>query len=293
MCGFLALATCGQAATAVPDWLESLHLIATGGVNQVDNLSRTSYEPTRKDAITYEFSVSSALPRQLTRNLLLTASAEASSLSVPDYDLTDNVRFAGRLALQTKFGLGPQATVLKFSAGTSYKSARFAGDRGWTTEAGVQVSKRVLANVRLAANASLLEHDARSATFDLNQHSFSVDAQWDIDDHWTLSASAGRLGGDIVANAAWTVWAQAISGGFGPAVSTYYNARPWTVTHLYGPKWVSYNVEADVDLWSISLGYAFNARTSVEVRRTGAYVVNRIGIAYPTDSWGLSLTHRF
>jgi len=237
--------------------------------------------------------VSSTQPRQLTRNLLLTGSAEVSSLSVSEYDLTDQVRFSGRLALQRKFGLGPQATVLKFSAGTSYKSARFAGDRGWTTEASGQVSKRILANVRLAANAGFLEHSARSATFDLNQHSFSVDAQWDIDDHWTLSASAGRLSGDIVANAAWAVWAQAISGGFGPTVSNYYNARPWTVTHLYGPNWVSYNVEADVDFWSISLGYAFNDRTSVEVRRSGAYVVNRIGITYPTDSWGLSLTHRF
>jgi hypothetical protein len=293
LCGLALLAVCTRAETGSPRWLENLHLTANGSVTQVDNLSRTSHEPTRKDAATYEFSVGSDQPRQLRRNLLLVASAEASSLTVPDYDLTNNVRFGGRLALQTKFGLGPQATVLRFSAGAAYKSSRFAGDRGWTTEAGVQLAKRVLPNLRVAANASLLEHAASSAVFDLSQHSFSVEAQWDIGDRWTLGGSAGRLNGDVVANAAWPVWAKAISGGFGPTASNYYNARPWTVTHLYGPNWVSYNVETDVDLWSVSLAYAFTDHTSVELRKAGAYVVNRAGIAYPTDSWGLGLTHRF
>jgi hypothetical protein len=292
-CGLAVLTVSCRAQTGAPAWLENLHLTANGGVTQVDNLSRTSHGPTRKDATTYEFSLGSSHPRQLTRSLLLVASAEASSLIVPDYDLTNYLRFAGRLALQTKFGLGPQATVLKFSAGAAYKSSRFAADRGWTTEAGIQLAKRVLPNLRLAANASLLEHTARSAVFDLSQHAFSLEAQWDIDDHWTLSGSAGRLSGDIVANAAWPIWAQAINGGYGQTVSSYYNSRPWTITHLYGPNWVSYNVEADVDLWSVTLAYAFNDRTSVELRKAGAYVVNRIGVAYPTDSWGLGLTHRF
>jgi hypothetical protein len=293
LCGLAALAACGRAETGISDLLKKLHLTAIGSVARVDNLSRTSNEPTRKAGTTYEFSLSSSQPRQLTRNLLLVANAEASSLTVPDYDLTNTLRFAGHLSLQTKFGLGPQATVLKFSAGGAYKSSRFPADRGWTTEAGVQLAKRVLPNLRLAANAGLLEHAARGAVFDLNQHSFSVEAQWDLTDRWTVAGSAGRISGDIVANAAWPIWAQAIGGGFGQTVSAYYNARPWTVTHLYGPNWVSYNVEADVDLWTVTLAYAFNDRTSVELRKAGADVVNRIGVTYPTASWGLSVTHRF
>jgi len=293
LCSLAVLTAPGRAAAGAAGWLENLHLTAGGGISQVDNVSRTSNEATRKDATTYEFNVSSSQPRQLARNLLLVASAEASTLAVPDYDLTNNLRLAGRLGLQTKFGLGPQATVLKFSAGAGYKSARLEADRGWTTEASVQLAKRVLPSLRLAANASVLEHAAHSSTFDLNQQSFSAEAQWDIDEHWTLSGSAGRLSGDIVANAAWSVWAQAISGGFGPAVFNYYTARPWSVTNLYGSGWVSYNVEADVDLWSLSLAYTLNDRTTVELRKSAAYVVNKLGITYPTDSWGLSLTYRF
>ena len=293
LCGLAISSASGRAETSEPGWLENLHLSANGSVTQVDNLSRTSHKPTRKDATTYDFSLSSSQPRQLARNLLLLASAEISSLTVPDYDLTDHLRFSGRLNLQTKFGLGAQATVLQFSAGAAYKSARLAADRGWTTEAGIQLAKRVLPNLRLAASANLLEHAARSATFDLNQHSFSLEAQWDISQQWTLSGSAGRLSGDIVANASWPIWSTMLAGGFGPVIYDYYTSRPWSTTHLYGAGWVSYNVEADVDLWSVAVTYAFTDRTSLELRKAGAYVVNRVGVTYPTDSWGLTLSHRF
>ena len=65
------------------------------------------------------------------------------------------------------------------------------------------------------------------------------------------------------------------------------------MTNLYGDGWVSYNVEADVDLWSLSLAYAVSDHTSLELRKSAAYVVNRIGVAYPTNGWALSLAHRF
>ncbi|MFZ5494530.1 MAG: hypothetical protein ACOZE5_04230 [Verrucomicrobiota bacterium] len=291
--GLLLTAARAQSAAPTSNWLERLHLTATGAASAINNLSRTSHEPTRQDAETYELSLASTHARQLAPNILLVATGEAGSLTVPAYELTDSLRFTGRLALQRKFGLGPQAPVLQFSAGATYKAARFGGDRGWTTEAGVQLAKRVRPNLRLAARADWLEHDARSATFDLNQHSFGLDARWDLNDRWALSGSAARLSGDIVANAAWPIWGMALGGGFGPTVQQYYRSRPWTTTHLYGPGWVSYNVEADVDLWSAALGYAFTDRTSLELRKSAAYVVNALGIAYPTDSWGLSLTHRF
>jgi hypothetical protein len=283
----------GAQSSSAPGWLENLHLTASGTAASVDNISRTSHEPSRKEAETYELNLASTHARQLAPNLLLVATGDITTLNVPDYELNDNVRASGRLALRRKFGLGPQATVLQFSAGASYKAARLDADRGWTTEAGLQLSKRVLPNLHLIALTSWLEHNARSATFDLNQHSFGAEAQWDINDRWTLSGSASRLEGDIVANAAWPIWGMALGGAFGPAVQQYYTARPWTTTHLYGAGWVSYNVEAEVDLWSVSLSYAFSDHTSLEVRKSAAYVVNVLGIAYPTDSWSLSLTHRF
>jgi hypothetical protein len=85
----------------------------------------------------------------------------------------------------------------------------------------------------------------------------------------------------------------ALGGAFGPTIQQYYTARPWTTTHLYGEGWVSYNVEADVDLWSVSLGFSVSDRTSLELRRSAAFVVNRVGVTYPTDSWSVGLSHRF
>ena len=290
--GLLVLTARAQEGTA-PGWVENLHLTASGGAAWVNNLSRTSYEPTRKDATTFEFRLGGSLPRQLASSLLLVAGGEINTLTVPEYELADSLRAGGRLALQRKFGLGPLAPVLQVSAGASYKSARWAGDRGWTTEAGVQLAQRVLPNLRLAAGAQWLEHDAKSPIFDLSQHSFSFEANWDLNEHWSLNGSVSRLHGDIVANAAYAVWWQALAGAFGPAVQNYYNARPWTETGIYGPEWISYNVEADVDLWSVALSYALSDHTAVELRKSAAYVINKIGVRYPTDSWGLSLTHRF
>jgi len=290
--GLLVLGARGQERSPA-GWVDNLHLTATGGAAWVNNLSRTSYEPTRKDALTYEFKVAGSQPRQLASSLLLVASEAIDTLSVPDFEQAGNLRVGGRLSLQKKFGLGPLAPVLQVSAGTTYKSARFADDRGWTSEAGLQLAQRVLPNLRLAAGAQWLEHAAKSRVFDLSQYSFSLEANWDINERWSLSGSATRLHGDIVANAANAVWWRALGGGFGPAVQEYYNSRPWTVTGIYGPQWVSYNVKADVDLWSVTLACAVTEHTAVELRKSAAYVINQVGVRYPTDSWGLSLTHRF
>lgn len=293
LAGLLVLTARAQEGNPAARWLENIHLNATGTVARVDNLSRTSHEPTRKDATTYEFSLGGSHPRQLAPSLLFAASGEISSLTVGDYELAGHLKAGGKLSLQRKFGLGPLAPVLQFSAGAAYKSARLAADRGWTTDVTVQLARRVLPNLRLAAGAQWLEHGARSATFDLHQHSYFFEASWDIDQRWSLGGSVSRLQGDIVANATWPVWGQAISGRFGPTVFNYYTARPWSVTDVYGPGWVSYNVEADVDLWSVSLACALSEHTALELRKSAAYVVNRIGITYPTGSWAFSLTHRF
>lgn len=274
-------------------WFDRLHLSATGTVAVVENFSRTSFAAARQEATTYELAVASTHARQLAPNLLLVATADATSLVVADFTRNNHTRLGGRVALQHKFGLGPQATVLQLHTAASWKAARLDDDRGWTTEGGLELAKRVLPNLRLAASANWLEHTARRDTFDLSQHGYSFDARWDIDEHWTLSGSAGWLTGDIVTNATWSTWGMMLGGMFGPVVYNYYTARPWTTTHLFGPGWVSYNVEADVDLWSVSLGYAVTDHTTVELRKAAAYIVNRVGISYPTDSWSLVLSHRF
>lgn len=282
-----------QDTAASVNWLDRVHPTLNATASWVDNVSRTSYEPSRKESAVYDASVSGTLPRQLRPDLLALVRADVISSLVDKYRLANTTEAAGHLTFQKKIGLGPQAWVLQGSVGGAFKAARLGDDRGWTTDAEFQIAKRVASNVRIAAFARWTEHDARSAVFDIDQHSFGLDARWDIAERWSLSGSASRLKGDIVANAAPAIWSTALGGGFGQVVQGYYSSRPWSVTHLYGANWVSYNVEADVDLWSAALEYAWTAHTSIELRRSGVYVVNRIGVAYPGSTWSLGISHRF
>jgi hypothetical protein len=273
--------------------LGNLSFSASTTASWVENISRTSYEPTRKDAATYGLVLGASGHRQLAPSWLLEFGVDADYLAVPDYALTEHSTAGPRLGLQHKFGLGPLAPVLQFNAAYTYKAARYAGDRGWTAEGGVRIAQRLLPNLKIAAGVQWLDHYADSSTFDIQQRTVSVEAVWDINERWRLSGSAGRASGSIVANAAGSVWWTAISGGFGPTVSSYYNSVPWATTNLYGEYWVSYNVEADIDLWSLSLDYALTGHTSLSLSTSSAFVVNRVGVRYPTDSWGLSVQHRF
>ena len=280
-------------STGVTNWVDYLHLTTSAEVARVENISRTSYEPTRKDATTFAVDVGGSIPRQLAPSVLFAGSGELSSLFVSDYELTNHVTATGRLTLQKKFGLGPQTWVLQATVSGGYKAARLDDDQGFTTEAGFQLSKRVLSNLRFAGSARWLEHDAKSAVFDLNQFTYGLDVQWDITEHWTLSGNASWLKGDLVANAAPFVWSQMLAGAFGPAIFNSYTSRPWSVTDLYGPGWVSYNVEGDVDLWSVTLTYAWTDQLSLDLRYNAAFVVNQVGVTYPTSAWALKLGYRF
>ena len=293
----LVLAAAGgapaQERPATPSWLEGIGFSASGASNWVNNISRTSNPPTRKDAATYEFNLDASRHQQLSADWLLQLGAEASYLAEPKFDLNSNLKAGGSLELQRKFGLGPLAPVLQLNAGFDYKTLRLVQDRGWTSEGGVRLAKRLNSSWKVAASSQWLEHYAKSATFDIRQRTLSVEAVWDLSDRWRLSGSASRLDGNVVANAAWPVWAQAIGGGLGPAVYNYYNSIPWEVTNAYGPGWVSYNVDARAYLWSLTLACALTDSTTLELRGSSAYVINEIDVRYPTDSWGLALIHRF
>ena len=274
-------------------WLENLNTSASVSASWVENASRTSFVPTRKDAAIYEFDAGISQHRQLSGSWLLNASGDASYTSEPAFDRNSNLKLGPTLGLQHKFGLGALAPVLLFDATLTYKSARIAADTGWTAEAGLRLSKRLLPELKVAASGRWLEHYAKSSTFDLQQRTVALEATWDINENWQLGGTASWLQGRVVANAAWSVWSQAIGGGLGQTVFNYYNSIPWEVTDSYGPKWVSYNVEARANLLSLTLARKLDAQTNLELRYASAYVVNHIDIRYPTDSWGLALTHRF
>lgn len=279
--------------TGAAAWLDNLSVSAATSATWAENISRTSNAATRKNAMTYDFSVSASRHQQLAPSWLLHLGADAEYLTVPEFDRTGSGKLGAHAGLQEKFGRGPFAPVLQFDAGYTYKAARFAADRGWTSDASLRLAKRLAPNFKLTASGQWLKHDAAGPIFDVEQRSWSVDAAWDISERWRLTGSAGRLNGTVVANAAWSVWWQALGGVLGPVVSNYYNSIPWGVTNLYGSGWVSYNVKADVDQWSLALACEATDRLTLELRTSSAFVVNKIGVRYPTESWGLGLNYRF
>ena len=289
----LAGGTIGSAEDSGPAWWDALHLTASATTQWTENISRTSFEPTRKDAANYDLSLNASQPRQLAPDWLLTYGAGADFIGVPKFHLADNFNIGPQIGLQRKFGLGPLAPVLQFDTAYTYKAARLAWDRGGTLEANLRFAQRFGSDFKVAVSGQWLKHYADNAIFDIQQRTVSVDATWDISEHWRLSGSVGRLQGSIVANAAPSVYFNALAGALGPVVANYYDAIPWDETDIYGAGWISYRVEAHADLWSVSLAYAVSDRTTLALSDNSVFVVNHVGIRYPTDSVGLSLIHRF
>jgi hypothetical protein len=289
----ILLAGAAPAVGETGSWLDNLHPSASATAAWVDNASRTSDVATRKDAMTYELNLGVVQPRQVARNWLLDFGATADLLVEPKFDRNSWYSAGPRAGLQHKFGLGPLAPVLRFDTGFTYKAARIQANSGWTAEAGLRLSKRLNESFKLSAGGQWLEHYADQAAFDIQQRTVSVEATWDINERWRLSASAGRLSGRIVAHAAGAVWEAAEDGALGPAVASYYKSIPSLVTDSYGPGWVSYNVGAHADLWSLACACELTDRTTLELRFGSVFVVNHVNVRYPTDSWGLSLIHRF
>jgi len=291
----MGLAARGQTSvqTEAGGWLDNLSVSAASSATWVRNISRTSFAPTRIDALRLEFDTTAEQHRQLAPDWLLTLGASADYTAVPDYDLTSQLKLGPAVVLQRKFGLGPLAPVLQFNASCTYEATRLAGDRGWTAEAGVRLAKRILPELKVAVDGRWREHYASSDIFAIQQRSIDVEAVWDINARWRLTGSATWLQGGIVANAEWSVYSQAISGAFGPTVQRYYSSIPFGITNSYGAGWTAYNVHAKVTLWSAALAYALTEHATLEFRLDDVYVINYVNVRYPTESWGLGLNYRF
>ena len=274
-------------------WGATPALRAEATLSWAGNISRTSDPVAERDATTLDVIVAATLNRQVTRDWFAWASAEAASFADFDFDLTNRAQVGVRAGWRRKFGLGPQAPMLDFSAGYARRLARYEGSDGAVAEAGARLSKRLGETARLGLTGEWQQTYARHSTFDTRHTQAGFDAAWDIADGWQLAAGLGRLWGDVVANAAGPTYAQALAGGFGPSVQAYYSAISFETNQLYGPNWVSYRVHARGDSAWFSLSYALNDSTSLTARLWSIEVVNQVGIRYDTEIWSLTLAHRF
>lgn len=285
---FLLLAS-SAALGAMP--VPSLRASAT--LSWAGNISRTSDPSAERDATTLDATATATLNRQLTRDWFVWASAEASNFTDFDFGLTNRAQLGARAGLRRKFGLGPQAPTLDLNAGFSRRLARYGGSAGWVADAGARLSRRFGESFRAGLTGEWQQVYARHSTFDTNHRQAGFDAAWDFAASWQLSAGAGRLWGDLVANAAEPTYHAALDGAAGPAVQAYFATIAYEVNQLYGRDWVSYRVHARGDSAWLALSWAFNDSTSLTARVWGIRVINVVDIRYDTEIWSLTFAHRF
>ncbi len=258
-----------------------------------ENLSRTSFAPTEKDAALYRVAASANLVRQLAPNWTAFAGAELEAETVPDFDALDRTGAAVRGTLRRKFGLGPQAPLVDLGAGLQRLEFRESGRSGWREDVSLTYSQRFGATLRLLATGGWERVSAGRGPYDTQQRRLALEAAWDATERWQLRAGYARLAGQFTANAAGDVYAQALAGAFGPAIQSYYSSVPFATTGSFGPGWVAYRVESDADLWWTELSFAAAARTTVALRQEQAKVINIVGVRYDSAFWSLNVVHQF
>lgn len=261
---------------------------------RADNISHTSYVPTRKSGEYLTVSLASDYMRQLNRDWLLIGSGELLAQHVVTFNALSHVAGAGTLKLHRKFGLGPYAPVLELSSALAFYQFDEADRGGWQYTGGIGISKRFTDSLRLSARAAAVEYSARREVYDLSRREVMLEGDWDITDRWRLSLGGGRRWGEYIANAAWKIWAQAIYGQLGPVVQAHYRSLPWAVTNSYGPGWVTYRVRhSHTNLWWAELSPALTDQTSLALRYEFARVTNAVGIKYDLAYWTFGVNHQF
>lgn len=258
-----------------------------------DNLSRTSFAPTQKDAAIYSVGGSSNYTRQLAPNWTALAGFDLEAETVPDFDALNRAGAGVRATLRRKFGLGPFAPVVDLGAGLQHHRFNESGRSGWRQEASLTFAKRFVETFRVSASGSWERFDASAAPYDTQQRRIALEATWDATERWRFRAGAARVDGQLTANAAQATYAQALAGAFGDAIRNYYSSVPFATTGTFGPGWIAYRVESDADfLWG-EASFALAERTVLALRHETAKVVNVVGVRYDSDFWSLSLAHRF
>jgi hypothetical protein len=262
-------------------------------VTAAENFSRTSYAPTAQDATVFDVDGAFLHAKQLAPNWTLIAALEGQAENVAQFSAMNRLSGGARATVRHKFGLGPNVPVLEAGGAVTAVRFRESGRSGWREEAFASLSQRIGETLRLVATANWENFSASHAPFDTHAHRFGLEAYWDATETWQLGAGASRLDGQLVANAVWPVWAQAIGGGFGPTVQNYYTSIPWEVSNTFGNGWVAYRVDCRANFWWAQLAARLSEHTSLPLRYEHAEVINHIGIRYASAFWSLGVLHRF
>lgn len=266
----------------------------TASAAWVDNVSRTSHLPTQKSSRVDDLAATLGTSRQLAHDWLLFADGGISLQHVESFAALDRVGATGTLTLRRKFGLGPFAPRLEFTGALAAQAYRESGRSGWQPDLALRYAQRLTAAWQAAAGGGWNRFLARREPFDVATRRVFVESSYDLAGRWQVAFGASRQWGEFTANAAGTIWAQAIGGGLGPVIFNHYNTLAWAVTDSYGPGWVAYRIrDSRADTWWAEIAPALTDRTTLALRYGAARVTNAVGIKYDTTAWTVSLAHRF
>lgn len=258
-----------------------------------ENFSRTSYTPTAQDAKIADVDGAFIQTKQLAPNWTLIAALEGNAEYVSEFSALNRLSAGARATVRHKFGLGPMVPVLDAGVALTAVSFRESGRSGWRAEGFATLSQRLTESWRVAATANWESFTASHAPFDTHARRVGLETTYDVAETWQFGAGASRLHGQLVANAAWSVWGQAIGGALGPAIQQYYTSIPWEVSNTFGSGWVAYRVDCRADFWWAQLTARVSDSTSIPLRFESVRVINHVGVRYDSAFWSLGVLHRF
>lgn len=258
-----------------------------------ENISRASGAADFRDAAEYELGGQARFVRQLTPRLLARLDLEFAGWTSPEYDLLDRLEFGPRLVLTRKMGLGPEAWVLAAETGLTGRTGRLDDADSVGALAALTLSKRFGPWFSTAVSGSWTGHKARDATFAVAHYAAEARVNFDPHPRARFSFGVGRRDGTFTVGASGARFGRALAGALGPAVASYYAAIPTATTGVFGPGWVSYRVEAELEEWWCEFSPALTDRASVALRYGRAHFINRVDVEYRQDTVSLSFLYAF
>ncbi|MCX6938477.1 MAG: hypothetical protein NTU80_11380 [Verrucomicrobia bacterium] len=258
-----------------------------------ENISRASGAADFRDAAEYELGGQARFVRQLTPRLLARLDLDVAGWICPEYDLLDRLEFGPRLVLTRKIGLGPEAWVLAAETGLTARTGRLDDADSVAARAGLTLSKRFGPWFSTAVSGSWTGQEAKDAAFAVAHYAAEARVNFDPHPRARFSAGVGRRDGTFTVGASEMRFGRALAGALGPRVASYFATVPTATTELFGPGWVSYSVEAEVEEWWCEFSPVLTDRSSLALRYGRAHFTNRVDIEYRQDTVSLSFLYAF
>ncbi len=228
---------------------------AETGLLYESNLSNSDRASDEKDDVAWQSKVRLGNGLQLTRDLRLNLSADASEQVWARYDDFNNLLAGGTAGLRYRFGLGGKAPWVLVEDHAAY--AFFNDDRRSGLENRFRVRGGVGISERLSAEAGYTfdDFEAKNSFFDLSGHSGSIRLTFDATESLQVALGYNYREGDVISYARPPR----------PDIATIAAEELESITSFGRPLYTAYRLGGSTNAVSASLGYTLTKNASVLV----------------------------